>query len=962
MPRHPIRRPDARFALALSLGVLGGAIASGGASAGPLERAQAAQARGDLRGAQLEWRNLVRAEPDSASAHAALAANSLDLGDGEVAEKEARAALERGFDPVAGNDLLLRAYMVTGRWEALLRDFPARESPAGVGGVIAAARATAEMALGQWDEATQSVAMARRLAPEAPQTGVAVSALALHRNDRAAAEAAVDGVLARDPVNTEALLRKGSLQFERRETAAAVASFTTLLDHHPGQLAALLRRGEALLQLEEVARAQADVDAALAIMPASAPGVYLRALLQARRQDWAGVDESLTRLGPMMANFPDAFLLLATAKRGIGQVAQAEEAVARHVARAPDDPRGRKLQAAMDLQAGRPEDAAATLTALADRGTTDVQALDMLGRVLMSLSRPRLAATALQSASKLAPNDAGILGRLAAARLATGDTAGSAEAASSALRLSGSAALPGGALPGGAAGTTDTGRAAGRSDARQILAFAAMFRGDTAQAQAELAMLSPEARKSESSGVLEGTLALQRMDLPAARKAFAGVLERKPESNPARMGLVRVASLEGKGQEAEGLLEAVLMQEPGHVEAAGQLAAAAMPGGPRSETALAVLRKVQAAAPREPLLGLTLANLLMRHGKSAEAATLLSGEALRAAPGIAVTLARAEAHAAAGQWAESEEDSRAALAAEPDSVAARRQLAGLLVRANDPRGAEAVIQQGLRTRPNDEQLQQTLAGLLLKSQGMEAAMAAADRLSRQASAQPQSLALPGDVLATARQPEAAARAYATAYAEAPSAVLALRQAAAWRSALKPAEAITALSDWLARSAAEPDLAKADTLLMLSQLHLEAGQVDLAASLLRRVVAVRPEDAVALNNLAWAVGQRGDAGAMPEAQALAERAFFLAPSADTADTLGWILARRGAAERAVPLLRQAQAVRSGDPGAAFRLAYALRATGARDEAVGLLTPAMAGAQPFPERAEAERLLVDLRSGR
>ena len=51
--------------------------------AGPLERAQEAQARGDLRAAQIELRNAVRAEPNSGAARAALAAAAFRGGFGE---------------------------------------------------------------------------------------------------------------------------------------------------------------------------------------------------------------------------------------------------------------------------------------------------------------------------------------------------------------------------------------------------------------------------------------------------------------------------------------------------------------------------------------------------------------------------------------------------------------------------------------------------------------------------------------------------------------------------------------------------------------------------------------------------------------------------------------------------------------------------------------------------------------
>ncbi|MDB5373038.1 MAG: Tetratricopeptide 4, partial [Belnapia sp.] len=142
--------PPTSFRAALLAGLfVAGLGAAAPALAQSMERARVAQARGDLRAAQIEYRNAVRAEPNSAPARAALAAVSLDLGDGDTAEKEARAALERGFDPAAGTAMLLRSYLLQNRGRDLLRDFPIPAEPAraAVGGQIAAARAVAALGL-----------------------------------------------------------------------------------------------------------------------------------------------------------------------------------------------------------------------------------------------------------------------------------------------------------------------------------------------------------------------------------------------------------------------------------------------------------------------------------------------------------------------------------------------------------------------------------------------------------------------------------------------------------------------------------------------------------------------------------------------------------------------------------------------------------------------------------------------
>jgi tetratricopeptide (TPR) repeat protein len=105
--------------------------------------------------------------------------------------------------------------------------------------------------------------------------------------------------------------------------------------------------------------------------------------------------------------------------------------------------------------------------------------------------------------------------------------------------------------------------------------------------------------------------------------------------------------------------------------------------------------------------------------------------------------------------------------------------------------------------------------------------------------------------------------------------------------------------------------------------------------------------------------------LAEARLLAERAYYISPSPETSDTLGWILAREGQTAAALPLLRQAAAAsvarQRPDPAMFYRLAYALRAAGQREEALRVLEPVLAADVQFAEREEAARLLAALRSG-
>ena len=639
-------------------------------SAGPakatLERARAAQARGDLRAAQIELRNAVRTSPNDAMLRAALAQASLDVGDGDTAEKEARAALERGFDVASGTRLVLTALLSQNRARELLREFPPRDTPPEVAGQVAAARAMAQLSLGDTAAARTSVADALRLAPDAAAPHLAVAALALVDGDRAAAEAAVDRALVAEPGQPDAVLRKATLQFQRGDAETAAATLAPLLARSPGNVPARIMRAEALMRLGRDADARADVDAALNTQGNNAAVVYLSGVLQLRARDWRGADESFSRLGNMLGNFGDGFLFAAVAKRELGQTAQAEDLAQRHAARRPEDPRAAKLLAALSFAANQPNGAAAALTRLADRGGADAEAFEMLGRAHSAAGRPRDALVALERATALAPNDPGILARLAAARMAVGDTAGMAVAAQRSLEL-----------------------APNQAGARELLALAALGRGEAAAVEAELQQLQPEAQRGEAARLISATLRLAQRDFAQARTAFEAVIRDHPNNIAARLGLARVNAATGDFAEAERQLGEVLRRDPGNGEALQRIAGLAAPGSSRAAPARAVLEAAQAAAPAAPGPALTLAGVLLAGGDAPRAARLLESDPLRVSgQGVALPLARSQVYTVQQRWPEAEAAARAALAEAPDSVAARRQLALLLARGGQAAGAE----------------------------------------------------------------------------------------------------------------------------------------------------------------------------------------------------------------------------------------------------------------------------------
>lgn len=960
--RQPLFLASAAIATLLALPMAGGApgyaqtppaeqpVARAAQSS--LEKARAAFARGDLRTAQIEYRNAVRADPNSGMLRYQLAQISMDMGDTDTAEKEARAALDRNYAPDASTALLLRGYLGRGRYREVLREFPmpGASAPPGVAAQIGMARVLSSIATNDRDAAKAELEALRSVAPNAAETHLAAATVAAAEGNRAELAAAIDRALAVSPTHPEALLRKAGLQLEQNQRAEGIATLDTLIAAQPNLLQARLLRAEAYLRAGDAAKAQQDVDAALRVAPGSVPALYQRALLQARAQDFRGADETITRLGPALANFAEGLLFQASVKRSLGQTEQALDAVQRYVARHPEDPRGGKLLAVMELERNQPAAAVGALERLVQRNVADTETYDLLSRALVAAGRPRDAVQAMQRLAAAQPNDASVQTRLSATRLAAGDTAGTVQAAQEALRLSPNLA-----------------------PARELLIVASLARGDIATAEAEMQKIPADARQSELMGVADATLKIAKLDVAGGRAAFEDVLKRFPQSNGARLGLARVASRAGDSAEAQRLWAEVVQREPTNGEALGALGIAALAGGPRAAEARAALEAAQKAAPSAPGPALTLANVFMRTGDAEKALQVLDSEGLRSGPlqrSATLHLMRAEALGMLQRWPDAEAAARTAFADDPDNPIARRALAVMQMRNGNPRAGEELLQLGLRNRPADPLLQGALVGIVQQARGLDAALAVADDLAKQRDAQPTAATLRGDLLLAAQRPGDAARAFAAAYAAAPSALLAQRTARAWQQAGDLGQATAALEAWLQRIPRD-----IGTLGLLAQLDLLSGRTEAAERRLSTVVEQAPTDAVAMNNLAWTLALRGGAENLARAKSLAERAYFLLPTAEAADTLGWVLVRSGEPARGLPLLREAVAAKRAtaqstpgagapavEPGMVYRLAFALNATGDKAAALSTLEPVLAANAAFPERADAERLLATLRSGR
>jgi putative PEP-CTERM system TPR-repeat lipoprotein len=913
----------------LPIVLVGGAVAGGAwywtRSHDYLGVARAAMTRGDLRTAQVTLRALVRDQPQSAEAHYRLGAVQLQLGDPVAAERQLKLAEAGGWNDRAVVPLLARAWLAQGRFKEVKEISVDGFAPEQAGPVLVT-RALAELELKEVPEARATAAEAERLAPNTVETLLAAARVALAAHDPATAEQKINLALQINPRSVEALALKGEVQNSRGDYAAAAATFTEALAIAPDNINIRLERANTLTALNQSQKAREDVDAVLKVEPGNKLANYLLTVLLVRAGDWKAANAALENISTVLQHFPRGEYFQALVDINLDQTAQALDAASKYVAQTPRDIAGYKLLAGIYARTRQPRQMIPVLTQAVDAGLVDVGLLEMLGQAYIQTGQTAAALQILDKAAQLASDSSEELMRIARLRLGIGDAGGAETELARSLEL--------------------TPEQAGLGEQ---LVLAALAAGDVNKAAAEVEKLRQQpAADPVRNGNLLGLVRLRQFDLDSARAAFEGVLAGKPDDAAARLNLAKVLALQGHGAEAEKLLLALLDKEPANVPALSMIAGI-LTAEHKADLLTARIEAAHQAVPNNLGLTVALVDLLANNGEARKAYELLDALPKEQAGLPGLLFARGRLQEALGMDREAQDTYHQVLAANPTNLETYRRLADLLVRAKDMSQARAVLLKGVEASPGNLPLLQTVVALDLRNGGLDAALATAAELAQNPANLPAARLLKGDLYMAVKRYADAAAAFQAELGANPSGTLAVATALALHSAGRAADAQQVLQTWLQSN--PKDLG---ALRQLASLDLEDGRAADAEAHLQALLELQPNDAFALNDLAWIYQTRDD----PRAQAMAQKAYLLAPGPQSADTLGWIFTKRGNAKMGVLLLAQAARRPTTDAAIFYHLAVALNDTGQKDKAVEILTKLVGLPNEFNDKPAARKLLAEL----
>jgi len=392
---------------------------------------------------------------------------------------------------------------------------------------------------------------------------------------------------------------------------------------------------------------------------------------------------------------------------------------------------------------------------------------------------------------------------------------------------------------------------------------------------------------------------------------------------------------------------AIIAKQPKNDEAIIALAGVEAATGAAPKEVTATLERAVAANPASVTAKVALANYQIRSGDATGALAVLQGAAATSPNDTQILELLALAQQRAGENNQAIETYRKLATLQPKAPAPLVKLAALQFAAKDYGATLQTLQKALALNPGARDVRIEIANVQAVAGKSDEALAAARAIQKELPQDAAGFAVEGNVYFVQKNWDRAAAAYREAMKRKPSPALVARLHTVLENQGKKADANALAAKW-----AQENPKDVVVPYYLADRALGERNYKEATRLYKQILPAQPDNAVLLNNLAWAAAELKD----PDAIGYAEKAYALAPqNASVLDTYGWLLLQKGEAKRAAELLTTAVNREPKNPEMRLHLAKALMAAtdkaAARKEIQTLFTLEASDEQ----RAEAQELL-------
>lgn len=893
---------------------------------------------GDVKGAQIQLKNSLQHDPGQLSARILMGRIQLELGNPQQAEEQLLLADKLGADTILTALPLARARNRLGKYQDNIETIvptriPIRQQPdlwveLGIARLNSDDVAGAQLAFDQ----------ALKIQPGHPGGTLGLARIPLHQGDYVAAEQLAEAAVANAPDDAEAWFIKGSALHAQGKYIAAAKAYGQAKQIDPGNSSAALGEATALLDAGHATEAVVRFQALRESHPWIPEAPYLQSkafrLLGRDKDAETALQAAADILNPIppdsLAHDPALLMLAGMIAYESGQLERAYQMISLYLEKRSDDSKARKLLARTALRMQKPSYARRALLPLVAGGQADAETLALLGDA--NLQQNSYAAAERNYREAIAKHSGGpaLISRLGITQFRQGQR----ERAMETLQR-----------------LVDKAPAETTSGVSLYLGMLYFSEGRLTQAREIADTLVREQPDNLLALNLQATLAIAMGDRAAGRRMLEALVDRAPAFRPARFNLVKLHILEGRYRDAGSILDRFLAEDPGDTRALREAAHLALAQKDRrtaiqyyerirqldgkARSAIVELVDLYLAAqrpadamnvalalnrdlPEDLPAQLALARVHMARGETDEARHILTDAALLAGYDPRSLLRTAKLQVAVEAYEDAIRTLSRLLTERPESLAARKELAGVLYRQGKTDRAETEIKRVLEAAPED------LYALALLG----------DIRMRQGRAR-EAIEIYGQALSLAELPE-----------------LVISRYRARTIAGEGQAALAELRHWHDDHPDEPLVLRA----LAERLH-QNGELKSAWPLYERLVELVPNDPMAYNNLANLLMNFDSERALEAAR----RAHELAPTnPDALDTLGWALVQVGAVETGLKHLRDAVARNGRSAATRYHLGVALEEFGSPTEAERELSRALALAPEFDAAEDARRRLERLRA--
>jgi putative PEP-CTERM system TPR-repeat lipoprotein len=922
-----LQRHSTRRLIVVCLGLLLAAGCSREPDADYLASGRDFLQRKEFASALIQLRNAAGRDPEHAETRYLLGLALRGTANPLSAEVELRRALDLGHTPEQVLPMLCRSLLETAQFDKVIDLAASRQvGDAAARAELKALWAEALVAKGQAGPARRLYEEALALDATNATARLGTARLMAASDQGAEAAATVDAVIAAHPDSAEAwALRAGLLAREARLPEAVVA-YEKAVELQPADVRSHLALVPMLLTLNKVDRA-AEVQKRLAKLVPSAPGtIYLDALVASAKGEG---ERARTSIQLALRAAPDDLriqLLAGSIEYDLGNHEAAKRLLQRVVDAVPAEPRARQLLAASQLQLGEVALAERTIAPLLASSSAGGRDFALAAEVAQAAGDSKKALARIEQA--VARETENPAWRVALARLlfASGQAGRGVAELEAVVR-----ADPGNTV----------------ADALLVEHFLRARQVDRAAAVATTAL-----QRLPDTAVGHNLLGLVRRaqgQRPAAREQFEKALSLTPDFPAAARNLASMDLEDGRVDAAQERYQALVAANPRDPQAALLLAGVMRRGGkPATEVVAVVDRALEGNRGFAPL-HLAKVDVLMSSGdrQAALAAATAAQAALPRDARVGYVLARVQQ--SAGDLGQAQASLGRLSGEHPNTIAPHLALAEIQVMEQQWDAARASVRRALALRPDYLPGHMALVEIAARAGAFDEAMTAARAIQTRWPRSGAGHAAEASVLAVRQDSAGAEKVLRTGLAASGDPALAVTLHRQLLSRDRGAEADREVEAWLARTPGAP----VGVLLAVGDSWQARQDHRRAADWYRRAVDASPKDVVALNNLAWELGQLGNR----EALEIARRALAQAPrSAPVLDTMGVLSLQFGEPADGVRHLEQAVQQAPQVPGFRVNLARALIRTGRKADAGRQLDEAtrLTGeGKPLPEIEELRR---------